>query len=384
MSSSRDSGPSAFRFSQVLRGLADSGDSCGVIRLVERWFEHGMVSQTARVCQARAFIDLRLMDRAWVRLREAIAADPADLKVHFLTAEMFILRGWPAKAEAHLDKLNLIDGNPSDMHRYNALKKASVRPPNGPPANAREIERSGTAEQVLALADQYLSVGMHVRAESLLERLVRDGFSEPRVSKLLWGIRADFLSPGMDTVALLQELEESLRNAEWSAIELTDGIGQVEVTAHVEQTDILGTTEMDPSKRGFPSLFRRDDPSGEPTSPDDEEVTMSSLVADEAGHLLSFDITDSDGTPTPGDGDTRIMEVIQRGDGMGFADAQGAIHRTIDPAGAMPVDLQSHRARFLPPDDETFLEDEDKDLIVMTRRESAPVSVTERKKASSK
>ena len=89
MSSSHDSDPSAFRFSQVLRGLVGAGDSRGVIRLVERWLEHGSVSQTARIAQARALLDLRLMDRAWVRLREAMAADPSSLEVHLLMMEMF-------------------------------------------------------------------------------------------------------------------------------------------------------------------------------------------------------------------------------------------------------------------------------------------------------
>ena len=70
-----DNGPSAYKFSQVLRALVERNDSRGVIQLVERWLEYGTVSQTARVAQARALLDLKLMDKAWVRLREAATAD---------------------------------------------------------------------------------------------------------------------------------------------------------------------------------------------------------------------------------------------------------------------------------------------------------------------
>ena len=66
--SSSAAGPPAVRFSQVLRRLVQSGDSRGIIRLVERWLEHGGVTQAARMAEARAFMDLCLMDRAWVRL----------------------------------------------------------------------------------------------------------------------------------------------------------------------------------------------------------------------------------------------------------------------------------------------------------------------------
>jgi len=360
--------------------LVDSGDSIGVIRLVERWLEYGTVSQTARIAQAKAFMDLRLMDRAWVRLREALAADPESIEAHLLTVEMFVQRGWPGKAERHLQKIDLTEAGSEEVKRYEDLVEAAGMPPNGPPSNAQEIERSGTADDVLNLADQYLSVGMLVRAESLLERLLRDGYTRDRVSTLLWGVRADFLSANQSTEVLLDELEQDIRGAEWSAIELTDGLGQVEVTAHVDLTEVGDGGSSEPPKRGFPSLFRRDDPSVEPTAPDEEEVTMSSIVVDEDDQPMSFDSTDSEGTPTPGGGDTRIMEVIQRGGSVGLTEAQGPIHRSVDDDASSSIDLHSHRARYLPPDDETFLEDEDQDLIVMTRRETAPVSITNRKK----
>ena len=89
----------------------------------------------------------------------------------------------------------------------------------------------------------------------------------------------------------------------------------------------------------------------------------------DGAHFDGFEVTDSEATPAPGDGDTRIMEVIQRGDNVEFADALGPIHKAGQRDDRTTLDLKSYRAAHLPPDDDTYLEDEDKDLIVMTRRE---------------
>jgi len=223
MSASGDKGPSALRFSQILRRLVGAKDSRGVIRLVERWLEHGSVSQTARIAQARALMDLKMMDRAWVRLREAAEADPGSMEVQLLTAEMYIERGWPARSLPILDHLPMDEL--SDGHRrwWGRLKTESVAPPKEPPPNAAEIERTGTAEQVMELAERYLAVGSLVRAESLLQRLDRDGFTPPRVSDLLWVVRGDFVSAKTPTDALLDELGGDEWVAEWSGIEFTEG-----------------------------------------------------------------------------------------------------------------------------------------------------------------
>ena len=56
--SSGSAGPPVHRFSQLLTVLDECSDSRSVIRLVERWAEHGGVTQSARIAQARAFMDL--------------------------------------------------------------------------------------------------------------------------------------------------------------------------------------------------------------------------------------------------------------------------------------------------------------------------------------
>ena len=173
----------------------------------------------------------------------------------------------------------------------------------------------------------------------------------------------------MGTEALLDELGAGARDGDWGLLENTDGLGQVEVTAHVDVADVEDLGSAVAKRRGFPSLFRRDESTGENTESSADEITMSSIVVEEAGQFDGFEVTDSEATPAPGGGDTRIMEVIQRGDNLELADALGPIHKRGRGEDRTALDLKSYRAAHLPPDDDTYLEDEDKDLIVMTRRE---------------
>ena len=43
------------------------------------------------------------------RLREAATADPGDVEVQLLTAELFVERGWPTKAVKVLDRLPMAE-----------------------------------------------------------------------------------------------------------------------------------------------------------------------------------------------------------------------------------------------------------------------------------
>ena len=226
MNSSAGNGPPVYRFSQVLRRLSESGHSRGLVRLVERWAEHGDLNQAARLAQARAFIDLRLMDRAWVRLREAVEAEPESSEVQLLMAEMFIERGWPGRARKNLLRVASTDLDEMEQQWLGRLQQSASESPKGPPDNAQDIEMSGTADDVLLLAEQYLAAGSLVRAESLLERLMRDGFSPPRVSDLLWGIRGNFGSAGTSSEDLLDELSGGERTAEWARARRGPGGGR--------------------------------------------------------------------------------------------------------------------------------------------------------------
>ncbi|MEC9390486.1 MAG: hypothetical protein VX944_10470 [Myxococcota bacterium] len=361
--------PSVLRFSKLLRHLVRKGNSRGTIQLVERWLEHGHVSQTARLAQARALMDLRLMDRAWVRLREAAQADPTSVVVQLMMADMFIERGWPTKALPILERIDLMELDEDERQWWSTLRTSASLPPRGPPDDASETERIGTAEEVLRLAESYISVGSFVRAESLLERLLRDGFASPRVHDLLWGIQGDFSSAQATTPELLAALSTTVESAEWVAFERTDSLIAAD-TAHVDPALTAASSLAEATRRAFPRLFRRDENTGETTAGTAGEVTMSSVSVAEDDGMFSGGATDPESTPYPGAGDTRIMQVISRGDGVAVHPVDGAIHRTVGDRNK--VDLKAHREAYLPPEDETFLEDEDKDLIVMTRREDRP------------
>ena len=69
-----------------------------------------------------------------------------------------------------------------------------------------------------------------------------------------------------------------------------------------------------------------DESTGESTESSADEITMSSIVVADGAHFDGFEVTDPK-DPAPGGGDTRIMEVIQRGDNVEFADALGPIHK---------------------------------------------------------
>ena len=81
-----------------------------------------------------------------------------------------------------------------------------------------------------------MSLSMRVRAESLLERLVRDGSTSRRVADLLWAIRGDLDNPRLGTEVSSANCTGA-REGDWGLFENTD-IGPVEVTAHVNVSDI--------------------------------------------------------------------------------------------------------------------------------------------------
>ena len=61
-----------------------------------------------------------------------------------------------------------------------------------PPSNARTLEREGTKDEQLALAELYLCTGSQLKARSILKRLDRSRFSQKaRVEALLWALETD-------------------------------------------------------------------------------------------------------------------------------------------------------------------------------------------------
>ncbi|MFT5685927.1 MAG: hypothetical protein ACI8RZ_006882, partial [Myxococcota bacterium] len=86
-----------------------------VIRLGEAWSHQSPLPREAALAQARAFLSLKLMDRAWVRLRELTDASSEDIAPLLLTADMFLERGWPARARKVLQRAERIDATHSAL-----------------------------------------------------------------------------------------------------------------------------------------------------------------------------------------------------------------------------------------------------------------------------
>jgi hypothetical protein len=377
----------------VARLLA-AGDYRAVIELAERRAAAGSLDRDLRLAEARAFCALRLMDRAWVRLREATEADPDDVDALVLTAEVFVERGWPARARKLLARVEALRGGEPDEAFLQLVQRASEAPVQ-PPPDARELERSGAPPQLLLLAEQYLATGSFLRAKGLLERLRRSGHAPERVELLLWGMRGEFGGTAAEPAArsagplglTAAPSAPQLDPSEWDAGDHTESVKRHELwaeppTAEVDLVIDPDEPAFDPS---FPALFRRGGAGRASALPaDDEDVTHSSLMAsaDELLEPPEAEYTDPDGPVEHTSGDTQILQVIGGG---ALAPADGPIHKA--PAGGpdplrTTLDLRAYQESmgmaaegdgYRPePTGGDFLEEEDQDVVVMTRREQEP------------
>lgn len=369
---------------RALRHCARTGEVAGVVRLVERWAETGPLPREAALAQARALLSLRLMDRAWVRLKELTDADPDDVDALVLTAEMYIERGWPARAKKPLERLVALGASHASIP---TIQAAADQPPLEPPANAREIEREGTPEQLVALAERFLATGSHLRARGILERIRRMAPGHARAELLLWGLEGDFSARGRTPLELAGELLARDEAGDLDTAEHTD-VGE-ESTGSVE----LPTTEVavpESAAAPFPSLFRRPGRSqlDLDDEDDDDEPTVTALLAstEELREPPSASATDHGAPAAERGGDTAIMAIIPRaGGGVGLSPIDGPSHKARPDAPKMreTLDLKAwQRSMGIDPGtdevaedeaprgrDEDFLEEEDQEVVVMTRRE---------------
>ena len=348
--------------------LMDRQDWRGTIRLVERWSGSGEPTVRARVAQARAFLALRLMDRAWVRLKEVADSQPDDLEAVALTAEMFIERGWPVRARKLL--VRCLERRPEDA-RLLSLQGAANEPPRAAPPDAREIEKTGTPGAQLELAERFLALGSFLRAKAILERLRRQkGAWSARVEDLLWGMGAEFAKEEGDPAELARSLCPELV----AVGDDTSGSGDLYSSSEVTSA---GESKDQGKGQDFPALFRRVDKLEEGNTT--EEVTLISRLAS-TDELLSREPTDTeDFSPNARAADTQIRMVIRKDgqdeEGPGHVlreDEDYRLRETLNlkdylaSVGMEGPDLDADLAG------EVDLEEEDEDLVVVTRREVSP------------
>lgn len=354
--------------------LAERQDWRGTIRLVERWSSGGEPSAKARVAQARAFLALRLMDRAWVRLKEVADSSPEDLDAVALTAEMFIERGWPVRARKLVARC--LEKRSEDA-RLLSLKAAAHEPPRSAGSDARKVEKTGTPDQQLALAERFLALGSFLRAKSILERLKRQpGEWTPRVEDLLWGMGAEFAKEDGDPAELARVLCPELV----AVGDDTSGSGEFYGSSEVTSA---GESQEQGKGQDFPALFRRVTSLEEGNTT--EEVTLISRLASTEELLARdpTDDTDGDFSPSSRAADTQIRMVIRKDghdeDGPGHVlreDEDYRLRETLNlkdylaSVGMEGPDLDGDLSG------EVDLEEEDEDLVIVTRREVGPEDPT--------
>ena len=370
---SRQAAPDEGTLLRAISRLELAGESVSIVRLVERWADAGPLPVAARVAEARAFLALFQVDRAWVRLKEALTEDPDHVEALSLLVEVFVRRGWPGRAQDPLERL----GSLAPHHgRLDVLRASVAAPVSTAPEDAREIERSGDPALMLPLVEHYLATGSVLRAQSLLERVRRGGAEDdPRVTQLLWGIRGEYL----DQPGGLQELVASFGvrpdPEEWSVADHTESVRIGPGGAPVTQE--LGRADAARPGVSFPSLFRQVG-GADPSLGDGDDLTMSSVMAgseelqDPATHESVDDGLEGDGDPDS----TQILDIIRAPGAPGSEETPPA-----DPL-RRPLDLR--RLKSLHPEDpsepDSWAGDEDGDLVVLTRREPAADPETEPEK----
>lgn|GEM_PF-5727133 len=349
---------------QASEELVRIGDSRGLVALVEQWCATESVPSDILIYEVRALLDLKLMDRAWARLRDLSERTPDDCEILCLTSEMFIERGWPARAEKILKPLVSVGGYPDVVDDLFLRSQASAI---APPANSRDIERGGTDKERMELAECLLATGAHLRARSVLER-IRQGGGDlvSRAEDLIWGLDSGFDNENKSLLEMASEITGTVPLADSSVINLND----LAIERTSEVTVAVGSEESyDSADPSFPSLFRTVDI-------DDEEdgvaestkvTSMSSLLDDEAPET-----TEQTAGPGLDDSwensfeDTRVMVVVSQDQAAAGSspNREGLASKLGDEF--TDFELDDSGLGF-----EELLEGEDADLIVLTNEQQA-------------
>jgi len=348
--------PSTLR--RALTALDERADFAGIVRLVDAWEAEAELDARARLLQARAFLELAQPERAWGRVRELLARDPDDVPALGLLAEVFLARGWSARARGVVERIEALSpGSP----RVARLKQRCAAPPVEVPPDADQIEARGDAAARLQLGRVLLCLGHSERAQPLLAGVVAlGGGPGAEAAQVLWAESGRYRAPGEGLAAVLAGLAlgDEPRLGALAAEETVaarDALGPDPETAEVS----LGAPEAAarPSS-AFPALFRGVAASdGE----DFDEKTAAAPMGGPPAVPVGFDADDDRG-------ETQILQVIRGPGGVRLGPAEGAGDAAPRPAAPRPLDLRgwsSGRPRV-----------EDGGRVVHTPR-SAPVAVAE-------
>ena len=347
--------PSLLR--RALTVLDERGDLRGIVRIVDAWESEAELDSRARLLQARAFLELAQPERAWGRVRELLARDPDDVPALGLLAEVFLARGWSARARGVVDRIDLLSpGSP----RVARLKGRCAAPPTEVPSDADHVEARGDAAARLQLGRVLLCLGHSERALPLLARVAEGGGAAGAEAALVaWAEGGRYRAPGEGLAQVLAALAlvdaPGAPGAE-ETVAARDALGADPETAEVS---LAGHEAGMRASRAFPLLFRGVGPADDAEA---DEKTASAPMGAPAAAPFGFDADDDRG-------ETQILQVIRGPGGVRVGPAEPSAEPQGRAApGARPLDLRgwsSGRPRV-----------EDGGRVVHTPR-AAPVAVAE-------
>lgn len=327
-----------------------------VILFVEKWSANGRPTPSARLALAQAYLQLRLLDPAWIRLKELLDHPTLGHEATKLSAELFLLRGWQDRARVLA--LEALEQQPDDAELQHIATQADATPPE-PEALA---EGEAPPADLIKAAELHMARGAFVRARALLERARRRAQPRkiPRVEELLWALRGEFATDA----SLLELYHRLLPTPEPQPSEPTVPLptpGETEIAG----VSALTTPERDEGD-GFRGLFRDLEEAAEAAEDNDEVTAISQLAPPEALAALS-ELDEDDEDTDPGYSDTEIMRIVRKGEPL--RRVQGPVHTT-PPQIDEDFDLARYRDQLgaSVPDSDYALDrdDEDDNLVIVT------------------
>ncbi len=278
------------RLERIAVHLAEQGRHRDLIVFVEAWTKRGAPTLPARLAVSEAYLSLRILDRAWTRLKDLVDQGRGPIEAVRLASELYLLRGWVTQA-VHLAEVGL-SRMPGDPWMLRVLEEAQhVRAPE-------DREEPSTPSEMVQRAEEYIARGAFLRGQGLLERARRRGLAEEdqgRVADLIWAIRGDY-----STDKSLEELCDALSPAHEVG---RDG-------EHTEFAPPEGTERRD--RKEFQKLFRDLGPASQPPVPG-ERTSVSVMAGDSdlRGPLPPEDLVPELQLRPAGD-QTEILRVVRR------------------------------------------------------------------------
>ncbi|MEZ4241895.1 MAG: hypothetical protein R3F59_38250, partial [Myxococcota bacterium] len=370
--------PSSARLEAVALHLAGQGDHRSLITLVETWAEQAQPTVAVRLAEARSFVSLRMVDRAWVRLKDLVECPEPHVEALQIAAQMFLLRGWQNQARKVVQMG--LERAPEDP-LLEALKLQAEEPP--PPIDD-VIDENALSAELVRVAEQYMARGAFVRARTLLERVRRREPGHARMGELLWAIRGEFtttesLGSMCERWAPAAPSEAGTEVGEGETVRLDgrdarDGLDGLDGFDEPEHTVTARVDDLRPAAddRSFPQLFRHLDEGREGETTEEtthaptREVTAVRALAD--ANELDVDASSFPERTDHGE-DTQIARVMRKG---GILQPIDSMH-----TGSHSVDTSFDLARFrreMGVDRSSDLlgpEDEDDSVVFRTGAEAA-------------